>query len=128
MISKGRLVTKETRDGMDYYTYDDETSGFVEGTPLYNVYLVINACKTANYQEDGISDNLISNVDFLDRFTQNERISIINSNDAHIKDLYGYCLASKNIDLLSTRVNQGIAYLVYKGVISEQRSSEILGV
>lgn len=65
---------------------------------------------------------------FLEKFTQQERIDIIIAakTDPIIEDFRGLCSASTEIISNDPLLSDGMNYLIFKGLITETRKNEIL--
>jgi len=67
-----------------------------------------------------------SSYEFLQRFTQAERIAIEASEDVCIKDFASLLKAAQEIDFDDVNTLAGMAYLVSLGLLTEERKNEIL--
>lgn len=64
--------------------------------------------------------------EFLQRFTQAERIAIEASTDVYVKDFSSLLKAAQEIDFDDSNTHAGMAYLVSLGLLTEERKNEIL--
>ena len=67
-----------------------------------------------------------SSYEFLQRFTQAERITIESSSDVYVKDFSSLLKAAQEIDFDDSNTHAGMAYLVSLGLLTEERKNEIL--
>ena len=68
----------------------------------------------------------VSAYEFLNRFTQEERIAIRNSTDAYVQDFISLVQAAQIVDFSNEKTLEGMVYLVTLGWITEARKTEIL--
>lgn len=126
MIDKyGREILYRKIDrGYNYYSSDGTINCGLEGDLNLELALIYFNRYSKNELQN---ESNITNIEFLDRFTEQERQNIISSDNLLVKDLYGYCLASKTIDLKSDRVINSLKYLESLGLITNERIANILG-
>jgi hypothetical protein len=71
--------------------------------------------------------NIISKLEFMIRFTSNERVSIRASTDPIITDYLKLLDIAESIDLLNPNLQSGVYYLAHTGYITWERADVILG-
>ena len=66
-------------------------------------------------------------IKFLDRFTPYERIAIrtVAKTDPVTDDFIQILMGTPEVNLLDPMINKGLAYLVYLGILTQQRANEI---
>lgn len=64
--------------------------------------------------------------EFLQRFTQAERIIIESSSDVYVKDFSNFLKVVHEVDFDDSNTLAGMAYLVSLGLLTEERKNEIL--
>ena len=64
--------------------------------------------------------------EFLQRFTQAERIAIESSTDVYVKDFSTFLKAAHEVDFDDSNTLAGMAYLVSLGLLTEERKNKIL--
>jgi hypothetical protein len=69
---------------------------------------------------------VLTKLQFLERFTVEERVSIRNSTDPIIKDFLEMLNIAQDIDLSNDTLRQGLMYLVSVGNLALNRVDEIL--
>jgi hypothetical protein len=70
---------------------------------------------------------VISKLEFMIRFTSNERVSIRASTDPIIVDYMRLLAIAESIDLLNPTLQSGVYYLAHTGYITWERADVILG-
>jgi hypothetical protein len=68
----------------------------------------------------------LTKLDFMSRFTAQERISVLQSNDPVIKDAMNLLQMAEFVDLADPRTTMLVGYLAMSGIITNERVSEIL--
>ena len=98
------------------------------------------ALETATTEQITAAQSVIDNADlsilddpatcsayeFLQRFTQAERIAIEASDDVYVRDFSSLLKAAQEIDFDDSNTLAGMAYLVTLGLLTEERKNEIL--
>lgn len=73
-----------------------------------------------------ITTGVLSRLEFLTKFTTQERIAIRSSTDPIIIDFMELLNMAENINLNDTNTKNGVGYLAYLGIIAPSRVGEIL--
>lgn len=69
---------------------------------------------------------VFSKLEFLSRFTMQERIAISMSTDPIVADIMKLFDAAEYIDTMNLQTQQGVGYLSYVGILTSQRVMEVL--
>lgn len=77
-------------------------------------------------QEFKITSKIITKLEFISKFTTEERLAAYNSSDPIIKDAFNMLQLATDIDLEDSRTIQLVQYLTYVGILTPQRAMEIL--
>lgn len=125
------LVLKKLHPNKDFVSSNDSLSQsyFHDGTPMPSPELA-----KATWQQiliDRANEPVILRCtpkQFLERFTQAERIKIIKSGRTNnvIEDFRSLCMASTEVVSNDPTLLAGMNYLVAQNLITEQRKNEIL--
>lgn len=124
-------VLKKLHPNKDFVSSNDSLneSYFHDGTPMPSAELA-----EATWQEiliERANESFIYRCtpkQFLERFTQSERIKIIKSGRTNdiIEDFRSLCMASTEVVSNDPTLLAGMSYLVSQNLITEQRKNEIL--
>lgn len=108
---------------------DPKQSYYIDGTPVPNQE-EINALKNIIQNEESLLDKYIqwTPVEFLERFTQIERVNILDSSkkDSLILDYLYLITSSEIVSSHDSLIINYLNYLKSKNLINEQRKQEIL--
>lgn len=99
----GWLTVDEDPPDLKQYKWDHENGGFKK-----------------------INPSKLTKLEFMSRFTTEERIAVQTSNDPVLKDAMNLVQMAEFIDVTDQRTQQLVGYLAMTGVITNQRVVEIL--
>lgn len=108
----------------------ESTQLSVPGVSIITVDGEVPDLNTSIWDTDTLS--LISNkavfskLEFLSRFTMQERIAISMSTDPIVADIMKLFDAAEYIDTMNLQTQQGVGYLSYVGILTSQRVMEVL--
>ena len=72
------------------------------------------------------SSTSLSKLEFMSRFTTEERIMIRSSTDPVVLDIMKLLELAEFVNVSDTTTQQGVGYLVHSGILSSERAAEIL--
>lgn len=122
VFSKEGIVVAITNDSNGMPNFD--SMGTVDD--YQKVYVGDHIDNEVTISQNGIKTHCISKLEFMNRFTLEEQISIFSSNDPVVKVLDKQNQTSEFIDLEDPKTQQGVGYLYNVNIITVDRMNEIL--
>lgn len=120
--------TDKTISGLSTFSVDPQSDDFIcmgmTGDLPKNIQCWDPS--SLSFMQTPIEQFPITKLQFLNRFTLEERISIRTSNDPIIVDFMELLNLAQDVDLLSPIVQNGLGYLVQKNLLHPDRIQEIL--
>jgi hypothetical protein len=72
------------------------------------------------------SSNRLSRLEFMSRFTPEERIGIRSSSNPVVQDIMKLLELAEFVSTSDPATQQGVGYLVYSGILTNARAAEVL--
>ncbi len=79
---------------------------------------------TTGFANQGVT--ILTKREFMQRFTQSERIAIRNSADDIVIDIYDDLKVATSVDLTLVDLANGLAYLVSVGLLTPERPAQLM--